>query len=217
MNWLNPINIFGAVGYLEQKFINRDDVTINSPCFMPVIPLPGGPCIDRSVIDFFVPGSKDWKTPNFIAHYVGRSGSAVNLEDVGLLDDFQNSDSARKIQNLWETSVKEKTNQVVSDLLAQGGDTPRTVTLHMEEGFRYNVAKNRWDITNPLYSVAGGYLNATADCTIQYDPKTKTVSWTADLTYKETDAFKEPLDIPGLEVGGKPYDIIIEWSQRLTG
>lgn len=160
-----------------------------------------------------------WDSSNFAYHYFFGKGESVDLQQIGLLDDFRNSSSGTKIQQDWQTTVQNRISQKVTELSAQStrSGSPQTTTFKMEDWYVYKQDNP----LSPLFSLGGGGLTASAECKVTVNSATGEMSWSADLNYSGKDRFTEPLWFGSVGIHGDlpqstPYDINFEWSTQTS-
>ena len=159
-----------------------------------------------------------WDTTDFATHYFFGKGRPVNLEQVGLLDDFQDSSSGVKIQTDWEASVQnqvtEKVQQMRAQPAAENADPNVTIEFKIEDWYTYKMSNSMAD---PLYSLGGGGLTSRAACKITLNRDTGQAQWSADLSYEGHDPFHDPFS-NGKEIPfSTPYNIDFQWNKQIGG
>ncbi|WNO11239.1 SpvB/TcaC N-terminal domain-containing protein [Teredinibacter sp. KSP-S5-2] len=137
----------------------------------------------------------DWTTKDFLKHYLFGGGKAVNLSDVGLGDDFENSES---VKNATEKFMEGVLNGPIYNLKASDR-VLRNVTNDGAKDFTGKPA---------LFSLGDGWLNMSASCS----------SGNCTFNFSTSDMFVDALDINDQWRGNQdlpfsqPYQINHSWT-----
>lgn len=147
---------------------------------------------------------------DFVAHYYGGSGTAIDLSDVGLLDDFRNS------------SVKNHVEDFKRILRRAGANRARSLCGGRKSGTAYSVfSVSSNTVTNVsfdsmcLFSVGASTFFRSATCFLTADCCARTYSLSCGAAFGIRDKFEHPLNMP-FEVGGVPYAINASWAEQIS-
>jgi hypothetical protein len=138
-------------------------------------------------------GPVKWNTGDFVAHYFDGKGETVDLANVGLASDFENSPSVVSGSDLFENYVLGRASP--------GYTTAREFSTYMVLDHGIDPLKN------PLYSLGNGLVYASAAC-----GKSACL-----ITFSYRDWFQHPLapTYNGELPGGTRYQIIDTWGKLL--
>jgi RHS repeat-associated protein len=168
-----------------------------------------------------------WTTLNFVEHYFGRGvidgewlwpGDPVDLERVGLLGAFRSASSVAAAVAGFKAMVP----GVVSILRANVELACRRDTCGNSSADLAWSDEVITDVTlvPSLFAVGhseffrDGVCIGTADCACGM---VSNWEYTCALKFSIRDAFKEPLDMEGVEIrGGVPYPINASWIENIT-
>jgi len=166
------------------------------------------------------PWGMDWRTGNFIWHYYFGGGAAVDLADIGLLDDFQNAESTKTNIRSFKLQTRGKARSIARSKCKGGSGSGRTSMVYSESA--ENLVGDE-KAANPLFSVGGSRLYMLASCDLYIDCCRRVVVFYCENTYSINDSFTDPLsgrwwhNGPYELNGGTPYDITAFWQTEFAG
>jgi RHS repeat-associated protein len=156
----------------------------------------------------------DWSTKDFVWHYYFGGGAAVDLADVGLLDDFQNARQTKNNVLSFRIQVRDRARKRAKEK-CKGHSGLFRLGMGYYTSAMNHVGDER--VSNPLYSVGGSKLFMSASCDLYVDCCKRVVVFYCMNTYSINDMFSDPYS-GGFELGvAVPYDITAFWQEELAG
>ena len=159
-------------------------------------------------------GLRDWDWMDFVWHYYFGRGAAVNLANVGLLDNFQNAWSVRRAVSTFEAHLAERAKREAKSVCSLSVNKgKKSVSTSFTENSRAST-----DVTDEpgLYCVGRSILRQIAGCAVLADCCNNTYRFVCANDYSVHDRFQDPLNLHR-EVGGTIYDIDAQWSSSSRG
>lgn len=162
-----------------------------------------------------------WTSADFLDHYFSGNGAAVDLNDIGLLKEFRETQSIKKIEAHWEATVQNSISAYLKTAKFSANEH-RKLTLPLllnankskDPGIWYEYRQDTHNPLNPIYAMGGGGLTAAGSCTLIADENGH-VEWSANLNYTGQDCYKD-LTSTGFEPpGATAYPITFSWASQL--
>lgn len=162
-------------------------------------------------------------TKDFVAHYLGRSGTPVNLRNVDLLSTFLKSiDVSSTMKNVRYNAAVRVGNRV-KELCAGSQCKVSGVVDTGEDSAFVNVYLDNTPCVG--WPIGSTMLLYNTRCPFTGDCKARTYSYSCTTKWKLRDRFTNPLSQgePGGNAGkpndilGVPYDIVADWDDVYYG
>ena len=152
------------------------------------------------------PQGLKWGTKDFWNHYQNGGGAPVDLDGIGLLEDFTNSPSVKSAINRVFSGYQQ---MLKNALLAKCGSCNDVVIM----SFDVHDFDESYDVTSDrgLFSLGKGELFNKGTCIGVANCKTRTVRIVCSFHFYVRDWFRDPFSVR-LEVGD-PYRINGDWNE----
>lgn len=171
---------------------------------------------------------KDWGTLDFIWHYYFGGGRTINLEDVGLGDDYRRNTEVRSfvsyLINTLDMLVRGLAKSLFKSCLGSSGT--KSGSAYYGDYTLITFDEMPW--ISPLYVMGDGYLYGNGRCGVKVDCCTGCYHFSCSANFSQNDSFKDPIGMgieppistpvpPFFPLYPNPYDIIVYWSQQWGG
>ncbi len=169
---------------------------------------------ENSIINFDAKGMK-WTSRDFAHHYIYGKGAAVNLSQIGLLDEFTAHSSVQAAMNsVFEYGKKKLIERLKPECMECGDiDVSASVSTKEFDG-KYNVTT--WSPHDGLFNIGDGILFNKGVCSGTYDCRSGKITGKCDIPFYIRDKYQDPLDIFDLIDGnyevGTAYSIRGDWT-----
>ena len=155
---------------------------------------------------------KSWTTRDFIHHYATGNGRTVNLADIGLLNQFQNSRSVKNAIKAFEMRQM-RIAERHANKICQNNHKKTIVSIPF-----FDEDKTVTDVTQDgaLFSVGNSTFYQSSSCVLEVDCYYKVLKLDGILTFEIKDWFRDPLDLDVELPRAKIFKIVAQWSQPMN-